>query len=382
MINQKNNDSLMRGKIEFLDIKKINSDHAREYIDVLSKIIEDGWYILGKNVSAFEREYASFSNTKFCVGLANGLDALILSLRSLDIGPGDEVIVPSNTYIASWLAISQVGAIPVPVEPRSDTYNLNPDLIEAAITPATKAVMAVNLYGQAAELGIIKKICDTHKIHLVEDNAQAQGATCEGLLTGSFGVINATSFYPGKNLGALGDAGAITTNDEYLAERIKVFRNYGSRVKYYNEIKGYNSRLDELQAGFLRVRLQYLQEENAYRQSCADKYHELLKPIAELVLPVSAESCTSVHHIYLVRTSERDNLQKYLASHNIGTMIHYPLPPHLQSAYKELGFKKGDFPVAERIAETCLSLPMGPHLSMDDIEMIAKKITSFFKGNQ
>ncbi|MCK9403280.1 MAG: DegT/DnrJ/EryC1/StrS family aminotransferase [Chitinophagaceae bacterium] len=369
----------MGDKIEFLSLQKINAGYTREYLGVLSKILEDGWYILGKNVNEFEKEYASFSRTGFCVGVANGLDALILSLRSLEIGQGDEVIVPSNTYIASWLAISQVGAIPVPVEPRIDTYNLNPDLIEAAITPATKAVMAVNLYGQAAELGKIKKICNKHKIYLVEDNAQSQGATCEGLFTGSFGIINATSFYPGKNLGALGDAGAITTNDEDIAEKIKIFRNYGSRVKYFNEVRGYNSRLDELQAGFLRIKLQHLKEENIYRQRCSDKYHELLQSIEGLILPVLAEACTSVQHIFLVRTDRRNELQKYLASHNIGTMIHYPVPPHLQTAYKELGYKKGDFPVAEIIAETCLSLPMGTHLSMEEIEFVAREIACFFK---
>jgi dTDP-4-amino-4,6-dideoxygalactose transaminase len=368
-------------RIEFLDLKKTNLLYAEDYTTAFNKILEDGWYILGKNVSAFEAEYANFSNTRFCVGLANGLDALILSLKVLKIGKGDEVIVPSNTYIASWLAVSHVGAMPVPVEPREDTYNINPELIVQAITPNTKAIMGVNLYGQAAELGRIKKICQEYDIYLIEDNAQAQGALCEGLVTGAHGLINATSFYPGKNLGALGDAGAVTTDDEVLAEKIKMFRNYGSKVKYYNEVKGYNSRLDELQAALLRIKLGNLELENAQRQLLADTYQQYLSPINGLVLPVIAESCTSVNHIYLVRTEKRDELQQYLTSKNIGTMIHYPVPPHLQSAYKELNYREGDFPIAEMIAKTSLSLPMGPHLSIENVTAVAHAIATFFKKN-
>lgn len=365
--------------IDFLDIKKINSKYSAEYVEALSKVIDTGWFILGKNVEAFELEYAKFSNTHFCVGLANGLDALILSLKSLDIGSGDEVIVPSNTYIASWLSISHTGASPVPVEPRLNTYNLNPDLIESAITKSTKAVMAVNLYGQAAELESIKKICDKYHLHLIEDNAQGQGALCSGKPTGSFGNINATSFYPGKNLGALGDGGAITTDDVDLADRVKMLRNYGSKIKYYNEEKGLNSRLDELQAAFLNIKLKGLQIENEHRQVCADKYRYCLNDIEELILPACAVSCTSVNHIYVVRTKKRNDLQAYLMAEGIGTMIHYPVPPHMQKAYSEMGYQKGDFPIAEEIAETCLSLPMGPHLSLEDVEFISEKITGFFK---
>lgn len=370
----------MTQKIDFLDLKKINSSHKADFINIFQKVIDDGWYILGKQVGEFEAAYAQFSQTRFSVGLANGLDALILSLKTLGIGPGDEVIVPSNTYIASWLAISHLGATLVPVEPRVDTYNMNPGLIEAAITPKTKVVMAVNLYGQSAELTKIKAICDRHGIYLVEDNAQAQGADCQGLPTGSVGIINATSFYPGKNLGALGDAGAVTTNDESLEKKIKGLRNYGSSIKYYNEVKGYNSRLDELQAALLILKLKHLPEENSHRQACAEKYTELLAAVDELDLPVLADGCSSVFHIYMIRTNKRDELQRYLASQNIGTMIHYPLPPHLQLAYSELGFKKGDFPIAEKIAETCLSLPMGPHLTIDDITVVAEKIKDFFKN--
>lgn len=368
-------------KIDFLDLKKINASNKQEYTEIFQKVIDDGWYILGKNVSEFETAYAEFSNTKFSIGLANGLDALILSLKALDIGPGDEVIVPSNTYIASWLAVSNVGATVVPVEPRFDTCNIDPALIESAITSSTKAVMAVNLYGQSAELIEIKLICDKHNLYLIEDNAQAQGATCEGFMTGSVGIINATSFYPGKNLGALGDAGAITTDSEILADKVKTLRNYGSKVKYYNEVQGYNSRLDELHAALLMFKLQKLNDENAFRQICAGIYYEQLQAIEGLTLPVLAESCTSNHHIYLVRTKKRNELQKYLADHNIGTMIHYPLPPHMQSAYNALGFKKGDFPIAEEIANTCLSLPMGPHLAIEDISLVSERIQDFFKIN-
>jgi dTDP-4-amino-4,6-dideoxygalactose transaminase len=291
------------------------------------------------------------------------------------------VIVPSNTYIASWLAVSQVGAKPVPVEPRIDTYNIDPNLIESAITPATKAVLVVNLYGQAAELQIIERICKQHGIFLIEDNAQSQGAMCNGKMTGAYGVINATSFYPGKNLGALGDAGAVTTDNESLAAAIKMYRNYGSKIKYYNEVKGYNSRLDELQAALLRIKLGFLKKENVYRQVLADSYCKILSSVSGLVLPIVAESCTSVNHVYIIRTEKRDELQQYLTSKNIVTMIHYPVPPHLQSAYKELNYREGDFPIAERIAKTCLSLPMGPHLSIENVTSVSEAIATFFKKN-
>jgi len=367
--------------IEFLDLKKINAKYLTEYVTSCKKVIEKGWLILGDEVKQFEEEYATFSKVSHVIGLANGLDALTLALRATGVSNEDEVIVPSNTYIASWLAVSQVGAIPVPVEPRIETYNINPDLIEAAITPKTKAVMAVNLYGQSAELSKIKRICDKHKLILIEDNAQSQGANCEGKMAGTFGAVNGTSFYPGKNLGALGDGGAVTTDNAFIAEHIKMLRNYGSAIKYYNEEKGYNSRLDEIQAAFLRIRLRHLHAENELRNRLATKYNELLTGTGDLVLPMMGEGCTSVYHIYLVRTKRRDELQKYLLSENIGTMIHYPVPPHMQKAYKDLGYSKGDFPIAEEIAETCLSLPMGPHLSIEEVERVSNKINCFFQTN-
>lgn len=366
-------------KIEFLDLKEINKKYENSFKEELINVLNNGWFILGENVSAFEKEYAVFSNSKYCIGVANGLDALTISLKTLGIGPGDEVIVPSNTYIASWLAVTHVGATPVPVEPNIMTYNIDPSLIENRITPSTKAIMAVNLYGQACELDKIKDICTRHSIFLIEDNAQAQGATCNNILTGSFGDISGTSFYPGKNLGAIGDAGAITTNDDSLVNLVNVYRNYGSKVKYYNECIGYNSRLDELQAAFLRVKLKDLSSQNDVRVSLSKIYIDLLNNNGNIILPTIAKGSTSIYHIFMIRTKKRDKLQKYLHERNIQTMIHYPLPPHLQEAYKFLNFKKGDFPIAEEIAETCLSLPMGPHLTYDDIAYVADNINSFFQ---
>jgi dTDP-4-amino-4,6-dideoxygalactose transaminase len=365
-------------KIDFLNYRDINYKYKKEYINIFSNFLDSGWYVLGNNVKKFEKEYAVFSETKYCVGVASGLDALILCLKALDIGQGDEVIVPSNTYIASWLAITQVGAKPIPVEPKIDSYNLNPVLIENVITKNTKAVMVVNLYGQSAELSEIDKICKSKHIFLIEDNAQAQGAKYKGISTGSFGIINATSFYPGKNLGALGDAGAITTNNKDLYEKVKTLRNYGSKIKYINEIKGINSRLDELQAGFLSLKLLDLKKQNNYRKLCSKKYFEILNSESQIILPIIDKYCSSVYHIYLIRTKKRDELQKYLNLFSIQTMIHYPVPPHLQSAYNDLGYVKGDFSIAEEIANTALSLPMGGHLSLSDIEFVGKKIIDFF----
>ena len=368
----------MQKKIEFLDLKKITNLHHQEYRQVIDDVLKDGWFIIGKRLKTFEEEYASYSNTKFAVGVANGLDALILSLIALDIGVGDEVIVPSNTYIASWLAITHAGATIKPVEPRIDTYNINCELVEAAITNKTKAILAVNLYGQSSELTKLKAICAKYNLYLIEDNAQSQGAKCDNKLTGSYGDINATSFYPGKNIGAFGDGGAITTDNFELLNKIIALRNYGSKIKYFNDVIGYNSRLDELQAAVLSIKLKYLDIENEHRVQIACKYKALLSGVGDIVLPKIAENCTSVYHIYSIRTNKRDDLQSYLNSQDISTMIHYPLPPHLQKAYTNLGYKKGDFPIAEEIADTSLSLPIGPHLSVDETEYICEKIKHFF----
>ena len=349
---------------------------------MIDEVLKDGWFIIGEKLKKFEESYANYSNTKFAVGVANGLDALILSLKALNIGVGDEVIVPSNTYIASWLAVTHVGATIRPVEPRIDTYNIDCELIENNINKKTKAILAVNLYGQSAELFKLKTICSKYNIYLIEDNAQSQGAKCYNKPTGSYGHINATSFYPGKNIGAFGDAGAITTDNSDLVDKILTLRNYGSKIKYFNDVIGYNSRLDEIQAAVLGIKLKYVDLENEHRVQIASTYKDLLTGIEDLVLPKIAENCTSVYHIYSIRTKKRDELQNYLNSQDISTMIHYPLPPHLQKAYTHLGYIKGDFPIAEEIADTTLSLPIGPHLSIDETEYISSKIKQFFNNKK
>ncbi|MES2566582.1 MAG: DegT/DnrJ/EryC1/StrS family aminotransferase [Bacteroidota bacterium] len=365
-------------QIPFLSFYKMHEECKVEIFKAFEGVYESNSFILGDKVSIFENLYADFNKTKYCLGVGNGLDALIISLRALNIGNGDEVIVPSNTFIASLLAISAVGAKPVLVEPTIDTYNINPALLESAITSATKAIMPVHLYGQACEMDKIMAIASKHKLYVIEDNAQAQGATYNGKLTGSFGNINGTSFYPGKNLGALGDGGAITTNDKVLFEIGKSLRNYGSNKKYYNEVKGYNSRLDELQAAFLSVKLQRLIDWNVERNTIANQYNNLLNVNSQLILPKVANGATSVFHLYVIRTKKRNELQNYLTEKGIGTVIHYPVPPHLQAAFSSLNYKEGDFPIAEEIAATCLSLPLYPGLTEEAIAFICLSINSFF----
>ncbi len=366
--------------IPFLDLKKVNQQFKQEYLVAFEEFLESGWYILGDRVKNFEIEYARFNGVKHCVGVANGLDALILALKALNINDGDEVIVPSNTYIASWLAVSYVGAIPIPVEPRYDTLNINPELIEAAISSRTKAIMPVHLYGQICEMDVIMQIAKKYNLFVVEDNAQSQGACFQGKLSGSWGHINATSFYPGKNLGALGDAGAITTENDELAHQIYALHNYGSVKKYFNEMKGVNSRMDEIQAALLSIKLTKLQEDNQNRRDIACKYNNGLKRVGDLILPITAHQADSVFHLYVIRTKYRDDLQKYLSESGIGTMVHYPIPPHLQLAYSELQYQKGDFPIAEEVANTCLSLPIASYLSSDQVEYIIAQIEQFYNA--
>jgi dTDP-4-amino-4,6-dideoxygalactose transaminase len=364
--------------IPYLDLKKINLKHESKIKDAIDQVFNSGWYVLGKHVTQFESEFSNYSETSHCIGVANGLDALILSLKALNIGPGDEVIVPSNTYIATWLAVSYVGATPTPVEPKIETYNIDYNFIKDKITENTKAIIAVNLYGQAAELDKICSIAEKYNLFVIEDNAQSQGANCLNKKTGSWGIINATSFYPGKNLGALGDGGAITTNNIELAEKVKILRNYGSEKKYYNQIKGVNSRLDEIQAAILSEKLKHLDSENKEREILASRYNSKLASIKDLVLPVINENVNSVFHIYLIRTNKRDQLQDFLTQKKIGTLIHYPVPPHLQEAYKELNYQVGDFPIAEKIANTSLSLPLYPGMTFTDQDIVINAITEFF----
>lgn len=366
-------------KIPFSSFEEINKLIKPEIISGFESFFDKSWYILGEGVKGFEHSYAIFNKVENCIGISNGLDALHIALRTLGIGAGDEVIVPSNTYIATLLACSYVGAKPVLVEPSIKTYNINPGLIEQAITDKTKAIMPVHLYGQSCEMTSIMDVAGKHNLFVVEDNAQAQGASFNGKLTGTWGNINGTSFYPGKNLGAFGDAGAVTTNDSELAEKARVLRNYGSHKKYVNDVIGYNMRLDELQAVFLEIKLRYLWAWTKQRQEIASWYDEALQNIGDIILPMTVENASHVYHLYVIRTRHREALQNYLTANGIGSLIHYPIPPHLQGAYKSLGYKKGDLPVAEEIAETCLSLPIWPGLQQTEIEYIAHVIGLYFK---
>lgn len=366
--------------IPFFSFSSMHAQVRNLIMKEFEDFFDSDWYVLGERVDRFEKQYAQFNIVDHAIGVSNGLDALHIALKTLEIGPGDEVIVPSNTYIASLLAVSYTGAIPVLAEPFIETYNLDPNEIEALITERTRAIIPVHLYGQACEMNPIIAIARKHNLYVVEDNAQAQGAAYNGKFTGSFGNINGTSFYPGKNLGALGDAGAITTNDPTLAKKAKVFRNYGSQKKYYNEVIGFNMRMDECQAAFLSVKLKYLDEWNAQRRKIACTYNQSLKGLGDLILPVIAKGATHVYHQYVIRTKHRDALMSFLANKQIGSFIHYPIPPHLQAAYKNLGYKKSDFPIAEEIADSCLSLPVWPGLTDENIGEISTQIYQFFNG--
>lgn len=368
-------------KIPFVSFDYQNALIKAEILQNFEHFFDTKWYILGEQVKSFEKEYAAFNQVQNCIGVSNGLDALHLCLKALGIGVGDEVIIPSNTYIATALAVTYTGATPVFVEPDIHTYNMDPEKIAAAITSKTKAIMPVHLYGQACEMDPIMEIAKNKNLFVIEDNAQAQGATYKGRLTGTFGQVNGTSFYPGKNLGALGDAGAVTTDDNALAHEIHILRNYGSEKKYYHEEIGFNMRLDECQAGFLSVKLKHLNDWTKQRQQIAGWYDSALKNTGDLVLPFTSSQSTHVYHLYIVRTTHRDLLQEYLSGEGIGTLIHYPIPPHLQKAYQFLGYKKGDFPIAEEIAETCLSLPIWPGLREEDVQTVAAALSNYFHGN-
>lgn len=363
--------------IPFLDLKASYLELKSELDAAYHRVMDSGWYILGKEVEAFEHAFADYCGVKHCIGVGNCLEALHLILRAMEIGPGDEVIVPANTYIATWLAVNYSGATPVPVEPNERTYNIEPTCIEEAISPRTRALVAVHLYGQPAEMDPILEIARRHNLKVIEDAAQAHGAKYKGKRTGGLGDAAGFSFYPGKNLGAFGDGGAVTTNDDILAARIRSLRNYGSRIKYYNEFKGFNSRLDELQAAFLRVKLSRLDEWNVRRNTVAKCYLEGLGGAEGLILPQVPDWSEPVWHQFVIRHPNRDAIQRKLAENGIGALIHYPIPPHLSGAYAGVGLQKGAFPIAEELAETVLSLPIGPHLSQQEVQAIIATIESY-----
>jgi dTDP-4-amino-4,6-dideoxygalactose transaminase len=357
--------------IEFLNLKRVNAPHQEEIKAAIQRVVDSGWYILGRETELFEQEFAAYCGVKHCIGVGNGLDALSLILRAYDIGPGDEVIVPSNTFIATWLAVTYVGATPVPVEPDERTYNINPELIEAAITPRTRAIMPVHLYGQPADMAPIIDIGKRHGLRVIEDAAQAHGAKYHGVRTGGLGDAAGFSFYPGKNLGALGDGGAVTTNDDGLAAKIRMLRNYGSTVKYHHDVQGVNSRLDELQAAVLRAKLPHLDEENAARAVVARIYTASLK-ITPLILPFVLEGVEPVWHLFVVRTMQRQHLKAGLDEHGVGSMIHYPIACHRQKAYSDIAWP--DLSVAESMQHEILSIPISPYLIADDVSKVVNAI--------
>lgn len=350
--------------------------HQAEFENKAINVLRSGWYILGNEVSSFEQEFAEYTGAKYCVGLASGLDALWISVKLLGIGVGDEVIVQGNTYIASVMGITINGATPIFVEP-DEYYGIDPDRIEEKITEKTKAIMVVHLYGNASKMDKIVNICKKYNLKLIEDCAQSHGAFFDGKMTGTFGDVGCFSFYPSKNLGAFGDAGAIITNDENLAKEFKIYRNYGSEKRYYNKVVGANSRLDEIQAGLLRVRLSHMHELTEERKKIANRY---LKEISNphLVLPKLREGSTCVWHQFVIRCNERDRLIEYLNEKGIGTIIHYPIPPHLAEAYQHLGHKEGDFPITENYAKTVLSIPMYNGMTDEEQTYVIDALNNFY----
>lgn len=360
--------------VPLLDLRSVFKELQEELDGAYRRVMQRGWFILGEEVAAFESEFAAFCGTRHCVAVGNGLEALHLILRGCGIAAGDEVLVPSNTFIATWLAVSFAGATPVPVEPDPRTYNMAPEAIERAITERTRAIIPVHLYGQPADMDPIQMIATRYGIKVIEDAAQAHGARYKGRRTGSLGLAGGFSFYPGKNLGALGDGGAITTNDDELAAKLRALRNYGSESKYQHEIKGVNSRLDELQAAFLRAKLRCLDEWNQRRRVAALGY---LRSLAgtDLVLPFVPAWAEPVWHLFVVRTGNRDTLRGLLAEQGIGTGVHYPVPPHLQAAYAELELRPGSLPIAEQLSGEILSIPMGPHLEREQQEFVVQTLS-------
>lgn len=368
-------------QIPFLDLGATYRELEVELDQAYKRVMQSGWYLLGDELRSFESEFASYVNATACIGVASGLDALTLSLRAVGVQPGDEVIVPSNTYIATWLAISAVGATPIPVEPNPETFNIDPSLIELAITERTSTILPVHLYGRPARMKEILSIARNHGLKVVEDAAQAHGARYRGERIGAMGDAVAWSFYPGKNLGAFADAGAVTTNDPALADKIAVLRNYGSRTKYVNEVRGVNSRMDELQAAFLRVKLSRVNEWNARRTQIAQTYIQSLKDCTAYELPSVDDDSESAWHLFVIRTHARDKLSQDLGRHDIQTLIHYPTPPHRQKAYSDLAPRLPKLPIADRLASDSLSIPIGPHLSDTYLDHIIGNLQAVHKNH-
>jgi dTDP-4-amino-4,6-dideoxygalactose transaminase len=372
-------------KVPFVDFAAAYAERAPEFDAAYRDFMTSGWYVLGREVEAFEREYAAYCGSKYCVGVGNGLDALHLVLHAWGIGPGDEAIVPANTCNPTWLGVTCAGATPVPVEPDPRTANLNVSGLEAALTPRTKAIIPVHLYGQTADMEPIRSFAQRHGLRVLEDAAQAQGARYRGRRAGALGDAAGHSFYPTKNLGAFGDAGAVTTDDPQLAEAVRSLRNYGSKQRYHHETLGINSRLDELQAAMLRVKLRHLDADNQHRREIAAHYLAQLAPIADpdpmnacgLVLPFTAAECESVWHLFVVRHPRRDELRAALAAAGVETLIHYPIPPHLSGAYAKQRAATPPLPITERLADTVLSLPMGRHVQVEQVDYIADVIRRF-----
>ena len=365
-------------KIPFLDLRAAYDELRVDLDEAFRRVMESGRYVLGQEVEAFEIEFATYCGVKHCVGVGNGLDALHLIIRAMEIGTGDEVIVPANTYIATWLAVSYAGATPVPIEPDERTYNIDPTLIEKAITKKTKAILPVHLYGKPADMDPIMALANKYGLKVIEDAAQAHGARYKGRRAGGLGDAAGFSFYPTKNLGAHGDGGAVTTNNDDLAEKVRLLRNYGSKKKYYNELKGVNSRLDELQAALLRAKLKKLDEWNQRRTIIATKYLNELRGHANLTLPQVLAWAEPAWHLFVVKSRQRERFTRHLSENNVETIIHYPIPPHLSDAYKELNHKRGDFPVTEAIANTIISIPIGPHIVMSQCDQIINSIKACY----
>lgn len=366
-------------KINFVDLKKQYHSIKKETDNAIQRVIDSTSFVLGKEVSDFEKNFADFCNTKYSIGVASGTDALFLALKALDIGPGEEVITVANTFIATPLAISHCGAKPVIVDCNPDDYNIDVSKIESAITNKTKAIIPVHLYGQPADMDPILELAEKHNIKVVEDACQAHGAEYKKKRTGGFGVMGCFSFYPGKNLGAYGDAGAITTNDSEIYEKLRLLREYGQKKKYHHALKGYNSRLDSIQAAVLNVKLKYLGKWNNQRRKNAKLYNKLLEDIKGITIPVEREDVKHIYHLYVIRCNARGKLAEHLQSKGVSTLIHYPVPIHLQEAYSDLGYNKGSFPVTEKYSNIILSLPMFPELNKEEITYTTNSIKEYLK---